>query len=43
MVMAFIPPETVHWFLRSLRGPVRGALQKGKDALREREPEKVKV
>jgi hypothetical protein len=43
MVLAFVPPETVHWFLNSLKGPVRGALRKGRNALKEREPEKVKA
>jgi hypothetical protein len=41
MILAFVPPETVHWFLQSLRGPVQGALQKGQDAFKERAPEKV--
>jgi hypothetical protein len=43
MLLAFIPSETVRWFLQSLRGPVQGALQKGQDALRERVPEKVRA
>jgi hypothetical protein len=43
LILAFIPAETVHWFLQALRGPVQGALQKGKDALRAAEPEKVKA
>jgi hypothetical protein len=43
MILAFVPAETVHWFLQALRGPVKGVLQKGQDVLKERAPEKVKA
>jgi hypothetical protein len=43
MIMAFVPPESVHWFLQALKGPVRGALQKGQDAFKERVAEKVRA